>query len=982
MKVSVGKTLSCLYALAAFCACASVWATPSAAQEPFQQHVDYIIRINLDTETKMASGSETVQYTNNSPDTLSEFYLHLYPNAFRSKDSELYRYYARRFNWVIRDIPKDKRSYMNLHDVTVGGEPVTVDVDDTIAHLTLPQPLPPGGTMEIRLRFEGKVRKRFYRAGYVGNHYDFAQWYPKVVVYDQNGFHPDKHKAGEFYGEFGTFDVSIDLPSRFVVAATGTVVEGDPGWDYNNGGAIKKSDDASRKTVRFHAENVHDFAWCANPSFVVQDTTWNGIAVRSFYRKKNEGAWKDATLTHAVRSLEWLTEKVGPYPYPQLSIVDVPSNYGMEYPMLAMNGRASESLVLHEVGHVYFYGILGNDERAEAWLDEGFTTFQTTWYLNERYGPYGDTRNWNWYQKITPQYKLWEGYRQNVVDLYFRGYDERVSKRAEDFDNSYSVHVYNKAALFLNAIRYVTGDEDFAIILNNYYDRFKFKHVNEASFREICEEYAQTDLSNEFEQWLHTRKVVDYKLDEVKSQPRADGGFDVSVKIKRKGELFLPIEVVFELENGELQSFRVEGRLRTIEKTFQLPTKPKRTAINPKNEITDVDLRDNFKPRQRDFQVDWPNNFYYPEWGYQYRHRPGAWYNDVDGLKAGYLLRASYKGMAPRIRAGVYYGFLSERVDFTVRYEHPLELFDHRGLLHVSGYKMEGREDFTTFLRFRRRVKLMDPPTHEFIIGFNSHVLTDPDYLVAPDIYDTNQIDLGPYFTYNISPQIDVFSTRFDFDLKIGREWWGGDFKYERFTSTARFYSRPGFVPIDFRWRLFLGMMGGETPLQEKYQLAGAGPLEQEKHFWLRSSGAVPDWLNYHEGGDGNLRGYYGGTFGVDRLATTNIEAGTPLPLFALERITKPLVGPISWYGFYDVGAIMDENNPIPSSERVSELVDLGVLTWTLQDAGIGFMSRRKWPFWDLTLRLDFPIWVSYPIINGEEDKLKYRYLFSIRAAF
>jgi hypothetical protein len=957
----------------------------SADDNYFQQDVDYVIHINLDTEARYATGEQTITYTNNSPDTLTEIYLHLYPNAFRSKESEYMQYRSRRYNLTVRNVPGKHRSYMTLNDVMINGTAVTAEVDDTIGRLELPAPLQPGGTLDIRLKFEQKLRKRFGRAGYVGDHYDFAQWYPKVVVYDKNGFHPDKHKAGEFYGEFGSFDVTIDLPSEYVVAATGTVVEGDPGWDYNRPGgtpAAGNGREGSRKTVRFNADNVHDFAWCADPEFVVQDTTWNGIDVRSFYRKRNESAWKNHTLEHTVRALEWLTEKVGPYAYPQVSVVDVPSAYGMEYPMLAMNGRASEGLVLHEVGHIYFYGVLANNERAEPWLDEGFATFLTKWYMNERYGRYGNNRDWNWYQKITPQPDLWEDFRLRVMKLQRRGYGERMGKRAEDFNHSYRAHVYWKAALFLNMLRYAAGDDNFATILNNYYERWKFKHVDEAAFRGVCEEFAGIDLSNEFEQWLHTRKTCDYRLDEVKVTPREDGGFEAAVRVKREGELFAPIEIVFELENGEVRTFRVPGRLRTITQTFELPDRPKRTAVNPRNEILDVDLADNFKPKQRDFQIDWPNNNYYPEWGYQFRHRPGAWYNDVDGLKAGYVLRGAYMDLPPRFRVGVYYGFESERVDFSAMYERPASLFGNKLTLRAEGYKMEGRQFTDLSVRHRRRIKLVEPPTHDFTLGFRYHTLTDARYVPAPDLYDTNTIDLGPYLYYRIQPELDIVSTSFDFGLDVGRKWWGGDYKYERFVTTANFYSRSSRAPIDVRWRIFLGLLGGDTPTQRKFQLAGAGPVEQERYFWLRSAGAIWPELHYHQGGDGNLRGYYEGGFGVNKLLSTSVEAGTRLPLFVLEKITRRLVGPISWYGFFDAGKILDSDNPIQTSDRVTGLVESGVLNWNLMDAGIGFRARKVWPFWDLTLRFDMPLWVNHPSINGETDQTKYRYLFSIYTSF
>lgn len=971
------------FALSAFAAALAARADATRSQPAyFQQDVQYVISVKLDTEDKKSTGEQTIHYVNNSPDTLEQFYLHLYPNAFKDGDTEYMRFRNRRYNAVFGNLSGDHRAWMTLQDVTVDGRSVVPDVDDTIARIDLPRPLPPGGNMEIRLRFESKLRERFGRAGYTGDHLDFAQWYPKVVVYDRAGFHLDKHKAGEFYGEFGTFDVTIELPAHYVVAATGTLAEGDPGWGYHSPGRRQNAAPivGSTKTVRFRAENVHDFAWCADPTFVVQDTIHDGVEVRVFYRKKNEGAWKDHVLDWTLLALDFLERKVGPFGYPQISVVDVSSSFGMEYPMLVMNGRASEGLVVHELAHNYFQGMLGNDERAEAWLDEGFATFLTTWYMEEQYGPYGDTSSWGWYRKITPQYKLWESLRHDVIDLQRRGYGERVAKRAEDYANSYRTHVYRKAALFINGIRYVTGDDEFETILSNYYRTWQFKHVNEEAFRLACEEWAKVDLSRQFEQWLHTRKTCDYSLEEVEVAPSADGGVDATVRIKRLGDLYVTIEIVFQLENGETVTRRIRSNRRELKETYRLPSKPKRTAVNPDNEIIDVDLRNNFQPRRRDIQIDWPNNDYYPEWGYQFRHRPGAWYNDVDGLKAGYLIRGSYLDDPPRWRAGVYYGFHTERVDFDVRYQHPFNVLGNRALLHLGGWKMEGREDVTAYFKVTRRPELAKPPSHELTLGFNWHELTDPAYLTRADWYDTNQVDIGPYIAYGVDPQFDWFSTRIDANLKLGRRWWGGDFKYERLSTTATAYSRSRFVQL--RWRLFLGLMGGGVPLQQQFQIAEAGPLVQEQHLWLRSPGAVWDELHYHKGGDGNLRGYFFGGFGVNRLFSTNVELGTPLPLWHLERITKPLVGPIQWYAFYDVGWIMDEDNPNDDNTRLATLVDRGVLGWSLQDAGIGVRSRRLFPFYDLTLRLDMPLWVNHPVINEEQDETKFRYLFSIEGSF
>jgi hypothetical protein len=182
--------------------------------------------------------------------------------------------------------------------------------------------------------------------------------------------------------------------------------------------------------------------------------------------------------------------------------------------------------------------------------------------------------------------------------------------------------------------------------------------------------------------------------------------------------------------------------------------------------------------------------------------------------------------------------------------------------------------------------------------------------------------------------------------------------------------------------RLFGGFAGGGLPTQRKFNLAGGGPMKQEERFWLRAPGAVPEDLNYLEPGDGNLRGYAPGTFGVNKLFAVNTELGAKLKLFGLEKPLAKLVGTMSWYGFYDAGWIVDGDNPIRSSARVTSLVDQGVLNETLQDAGIGIRSHVNWPFWNFTWRLDMPFYVSSPYVNGESETTDFRYLFSLNAAF
>jgi hypothetical protein len=952
------------------------------AQDYFQQSVRYAVHCRLDPGTHMLTGTERIVYTNNSPDTLAKFYLHLYPNAFRSKNTALLKDYARRFNKTFIDLPDKYRGYLNIGEVKIDDVDTAPVIDETIAELALPHPLLPGGTIEVTLSFDEKIRRQIERAGYRNGQYDLAQWYPKVAVYDDKGFHAGVLREGEYYGEFATFDVWIDVPSHYIVAATGVLEDGDAGWSLNPPGTRQarraSARDAGYKTVHFHAENVHDFAWNASPRFAVEDTTWKDIQVRSFFEADNVD-WKDSTLVIGVRAMEWLSERVGLYAYPRMSIVQGLMSGGMEYPMLVMCSRADEPLIVHELAHNWFYAALANDEHNEAWLDEGLATAFTRWYLTARYGPYGNKREWNWYRRLTPQYTLAGRARRSVAELVRQGYGERVATPAEQLRNDYFTTEYDQASLMFDALRYVVGADNFDKIIREYYSRWKFKHVNEERFKAVCEEVSGMDLGWFFEEWLHTRKVCDYAITLMNPVKEDKGGYTTYVRIERLGELTMPLLLRFSFADGSQDTVSIPGRLRTIEQTFEHAKKPKRAALNPENEILDVDMTNNFSPRRHSLQIDWPRNDYRPEYATGIRHRPFAWYNDVDGARLGYHFEASDPFSVNEAELGLYYGVESDRFDFSAALEFPSLFFGDRARFRVSGYKLEGREDGTMEIAYKRRTYLSRPPTHLFIAGLNFHELRDRRYAPSLERYQMG-LDMAPYFHYTVDPQFDLFSSKVDLGLRFGRDWFNGRYRYTRFETSLVLASRPVFVPLDTRFRFFWGNADKTTPYQQKFFLAGGGPLAEERLFFLRSPGAVPEDLNYHVGGGGNLRGYFEGDFGVNRLVAMNLDVGHPIPL--LSRGKKSFLGRVSAEAFADIGWSTDSRNPIPTSERVARLFAEGALDRTIFDAGVGFTLARDLPFWDLFLRLDIPFYVNQPAINGESKETDFRYVFSLTSAF
>jgi hypothetical protein len=969
-KVASGPPGNAEVLLSGAAAAAQSTLVPGLIDPYWQQAADNSIRCTLDPGTHMLTGSNVITYTNNSPDTLEAFYLHLYPNAYRERTTPLIEDHLTGVWTILVGLTGSARGWIDIDGLTVNGDSVSFDVDGTILTSSFPRPLLPGRTVSIEIDFSELVRKKLGRSGFIGDHYDLAQWYPKMVVYDKNGWHADQFRKGEFYGEFGDFDVEITIPDEFVIASTGILVSGDAGWE--KAAAAAGNPDASSasghaKTVKFRAENVHDFAWCADPEFALETTEYNGYEIRAFYRKWNS-SWADSALARGVRCMKWMEDFAGPYGYPQISIVDVPSGGGMEYPMLVMNGSPDEDLMLHEIGHNWFYGMLANDEREEAWMDEGMTTYQTYLHRETESGPYGNDSEPSFMSFARPR-KIWDRLSGQVIHYHRTGFAERVATPYHEFKNSGRTMVYTKGALFIRALRYHVGDADFRKIMHGYFEKWKFKHVDEDAFLDICEEISGQDLGEFFIQWLHSTKNCDYKIDRFEVSASADG-FTADVKVKRKGEMMMPLTLAFRLKNGNTVTESVDGLPREYENSFTFPVEPVSVAINPDNEILDIYLPDNFSPRKRDLKFELLPGDHYPSDAYQFRVSPLGYYNDIDGGKAGLRLGGSYDGIYKKFTLQGLYGFESEKFDAYGSFESPLPYFGREADWKIDGYYREGRQGASLSIFKTRRKHLSQPLTKHYTLKLGYQELTDPAY-VYPGMYDEGP-NIKSSFLIASYPKTDVFNT--SFFLGLERSFWGSDFNYEKLTFSARIWpSRFWPLPVAPRMRLFFGRATMDPPLQEMFNLAGAGPVDKEEFFWLRSKGAFPEdyYNNFHVAGDANLRGYFDGDFSFRSIVSSNIELKLPfLPLG--KRLSKALRPEL--YLFYDYGKALGEDplEALPTEAR--EALGEDAFDSVLQDAGAGIK------IWNITA--EFPFYLSHPEISGESEQWDMRWTIGFSSLF
>lgn len=948
------------------------WSEPSS---DWRQALEYRISARLDAPAKKITATQSIRYTNASPDTLQQLVLHLYPNAFRDEDSPMRRLHWQDFNGrLVDELGPADRGWIDIDSLRVDGHDAAFDIDYTLMRVPLEPPLLPGQATELELAWQGQIRKYRTRSGWRGAQFDMAQWYPKVAMYDTKGWDSEVYSRGEFYGNFASFDVRLDVPADHVVAATGELTSGDAGWAEARArmqGESLELDAEARRSLRFQAERVHDFAWCASPQFALVDTTWNEIPIHSFFSVDDEPDWADSMHVYGARALAWLDELVGPYPYPQMTLVHGLQGGGMEYPMLVMNGRASESLVVHEVGHIYFYGILANDETGQAWLDEGFTTWQTQRYLVERYGHQGKRDRLSWFQRLLDREGAWEKTRRSQAARARRGRVEPIDTHSHAFVEAYGAMVYGRASLFLEHLENLLGGEIFDRGLQLYYERWALDHVTEERFREALEEVSGQKLKPVFDAWLRGTDMIDFAIDEVRAEKQEDCTWQSQVTVERVGDVPAPLKLRIEGGRGAAgeadrnEPLLVErsGTPRVIEIEVATNERPKRYALDPEQLTSDADRRNDRWPRATRLAIDWPGFNEPTEDAYTLRVRPGGWHNDIDGLRVGGNLRLGYGGWFDQALVGLWWSEKRERFDYRLRMARPSRRLRRWGRDGQQSFAIEDVEGLKSWSwRFERwgSRQVIAPPHHHF--GFELQRLSVGERLAGSG-WETGDTHVFGVF-YDVSPR--VFPLEFYGSLRFrhGFELFAGDHPFDKIALRGTIDGHWPRTNIHMQLGLFSGLSVDSTPAHERFHVAGAGALARHAAPWLSSPGALPNDFHAWLPGEGNVRGYFGTglDFSAQRLVALNAQLSTPIPLVG---------GQVNWLVrdarlnlFADLASAGGQGVPLPQ---------LG----SLRDAGVGIEGKL---FGVLPLRLDLPLWLSHPQLIGDQREVEFRWLLSMQA--
>ncbi|HEX6964729.1 MAG TPA: M1 family metallopeptidase [Gemmatimonadaceae bacterium] len=660
----------------------------------WQQYVDYRIVAALDERSQVLHSVGEMLYVNHSPDTLREMYVHQYLNAFRPGSK-----------WSAADAREGVERYQHLPEPYTGFErftsPPTVDgvavhpdypgaPDSTVAHFRLPHPLAPGDSVRVHFEWDARPSVLPRRQGRRGRHYDFAQWYPKVAVYDRGGWEANPLvPAGELYGEFGTYDVTMVVPKDQVIGSTGVLVSGDPGWErVKRGGTVDIARDvygpvspslvdttklpAGYKAVRFVAEKVHHFAWSTSPDYIYEGGVYDGrIPLHVLYRPGDEGEWANGQAVERLKvALRWLESVYGPYHYPQLTALHRLEGGGTEFPMMVMLGGASQGLILHEVGHIYSYGMLANNEWRSGWMDEGLTSYQSAWAqkltLPEQAngtapppppGPSGYRAH-----AVRP-----EPYQRSQIDQYqldLLGRAQPIGTKAQDFNEFgiYNQMIYSRASMMYGALRDVMGDSAFRAFLQHYYAEWQFKHVDERAMRGAAEDIYGKSLKWFFDEWVHHTGLIDYTLTGVKTG-RDGPQWVTRAHIVRRGAYRHPMPVGARTSSGWTI---VRGDPLVDDQWVEIRTaeRPSAVQIDPMHLTEDWARRDDVHDGMHSVLpiVDARTSRYVFDWPFldqASRNKnivaltPLAWYSDPGGFTPAIRVRTNYQGLVSRKEFGI-----------------------------------------------------------------------------------------------------------------------------------------------------------------------------------------------------------------------------------------------------------------------------------------------------------------------------------------
>jgi len=523
------------------------------ASNYWQQHVDYTMDIDVDVTKFQYKGIQKLVYTNNSPDTLTHVYYHLYFNAFQPNSqmdirSRNIQDPDRRVRDRISKLKPEEIGFIKVNSLTQDGKNVTFQVVGTILEVTLDKPINPGESSTLKMIYNAQVPKQIRRTGQTnkeGVALSMAQWYPKMAEYDFEGWHTPPYIAREFHGVWGDFDVTIHIDKNYTIGGTGYLQNPQEiGHGYEDKSKKLKKSKGEKLSWHFKAPNVHDFMWAADPEYTHNILkTANGIDLHFFYKRNLDEKylknWKDLQPKTA-QLMSFFSKNIGQYPYKQYSVIQG-GDGGMEYAMSTLiTGKRSFNSLLgvtsHEMAHTWFQFLLASNESKHPWMDEGFTSYISNIAMNKVL----DRKIKNPHQGAYNRYFKMISYRK----------EEPLSTHADRYhlNSSYSTASYSMGAIFLSQLEYIIGKENVEKGLKKYFNDFSFKHPTPNDIKRSMEKVSGIHLDWYLNEWTQTTHTIDYSV---------RGFGNKKIILQRHGKMPMPIDVRVSYKDGTSEDFNI-----------------------------------------------------------------------------------------------------------------------------------------------------------------------------------------------------------------------------------------------------------------------------------------------------------------------------------------------------------------------------------------------------------------------------------------
>ncbi|MEM8894905.1 MAG: M1 family metallopeptidase [Bacteroidota bacterium] len=604
----------------------TVSATSAAQPDRWQQRVEYEMSIDFDVNTNQFTGTQSLKYFNNSPDTLDKVFYHLYFNAFQPGSmmdvrSRLLPDPSPKIADKILYYDETEIGYHKVNSLMQDGESLDYHVEGTILEVELAKPLLPGTSTVFEMEFDSQVPLQTRRSGRdnaEGIRYSMSQWFPKLAEYDYQGWHAHPYVAREFYAPWGDYDVKITIDRTYMIGGTGYLQNpNEIGHGYDNAGSEAKKGKNGKLTWHFKADNVHDFMWAADPDYahdIVQVP--NGPELHFFYQADTlVQNWKKLQPT-MVKAYQFMNKEFGKYPYDQYAFVQG-GDGGMEYPMatLITGYRSFRSLVgvsVHEGLHSWYQMVLGTNESYYAWMDEGYTSWATNLTMHYLFDE-EDGANY-----VNPIANSYRGY----YSLVKSGLEEPLSTHSDHFETNraYGTGSYGKGAMSVHQLGYILGQDLMKQGMRRYYHTWKFKHPNKIDFIRVMEKESGLELDWYYDYWINTTHTIDYGIADA-----SENNGSTQVTLERVGKMPMPVELVVTYEDDSQETFYIAlGIMRGEKKpdndmkwtilsdwpwvnpeyTLEIPrpiSEIKSMEIDPTQAMADIDRSNNVYPNSNKF---------------------------------------------------------------------------------------------------------------------------------------------------------------------------------------------------------------------------------------------------------------------------------------------------------------------------------------------------------------------------------------------